>query len=379
MIATLLILFGLYFICMLTLVLGFRRISTFDGIMNVPTTHFSLVIPFRNEAENLPSILKSISNLNYPPNLYEVLFVNDDSEDGSEEIIFHHIQKGEISIQLIQNKRLSNSPKKDAITEAIYHSKFAWIVTTDADCELPKNWLKTLDAFIQVQSQKGSKNETVMVCGPVIYKSDNSFIQYFQQMDGFSLQTVTIGSFGLKIPILSNGANLAYRKDAFLAVNGFSGNNHIASGDDIFLMEKIKKAFPQGIKFLKSLDALVSTKPQHSWGKIINQRIRWASKTSKQKSLISIFLGILVVLINLSFLLIPCAIVFDFQNVLFYLFILLIKILSDLMVIQHSASFFGRGISLRKFLALPFAYATIVIIVFFRSLIGKYSWKGRAF
>lgn len=379
MILGLSILLGLYACCMMALVLGLRKHPSFSTEVTQPATSYTIVIPFRNEAENLPSLLKSIYSLNYPLGLFQIIFVNDDSDDPSEEIIHNAIGKNKVFIQLIQNKRLSNSPKKDAITEAIKHSKSDWIVTTDADCELPKNWLKTMDAFIQVELQRRKENSPMMICGPVRYKSDNSFLQNFQQMDGFSLQAVTIASFGLKNPILSNGANLAYRKDAFDTVNGFTGNNHIASGDDIFLMEKMKKTFPNGVKFLKSSDAIVLTKPQLSWRDVINQRIRWASKTSKQKNIISIFLGILVFLTNLSFLIIPLAIVADFQNVQFYTFLFLLKTSTDFIVIRHSAKFFGAKISLWKFPGLSFAYAALIVVVFFGSLGGKYSWKGRTF
>lgn len=379
MILGLSILFGLYVFCMMALVFGFRQQPIFSTEVSPSLTGFTIIIPFRNEAENLPELLESIFNLNYPLDLFEVLFVNDNSDDTSEEIIYDAIEKSEISIQLLQNKRVSNSPKKDAISEAIKHSKFDWIVTTDADCELPKYWLKTWDAFIQLELQKGKENNSMMVCGPVLYKSNASFLQKFQQMDGFSLQAVTIGSFGLKCPILSNGANLAYRKDAFEAVNGFVGNNHIASGDDIFLMEKIKKMFPYGVQFLKSTDAIVSTKPQPTWHHIINQRIRWASKTSKQKNLISLLLGVLVFLINLSFLILPFAIIIDFQNVPFYILFIFLKVLTDFIVVGQSTKFFGQAISLLKFIGLSFAYATLIIIVFFGSLGGKYSWKGRTF
>lgn len=377
MIIFLLILFGLYLVFMLALAIGFRRVPVFREEIQTPTTQFSIVIPFRNEAENLPFLLESISKLDYPPNLYEVLFVNDDSDDVSAEVIQHFIQRSEISIQIVQNKRLSNSPKKDAITEAINHSKSDWIVTTDADCELPTKWLKTLDAFLQTASRSGEK--PVMVCGLVIYKSDHSFIECFQQIDGFSLQTVAMGSFGLKNPILSNGANLAYKKSAFKTVNGFDGNNHVASGDDIFLMEKIKQTFPQKVQFLKSRDAAVSTTPQQSWKEVINQRIRWVSKTSKQKNSSSILLGLLVFLANIFFIALPILMAFDFKNLIVYLLILFFKILIDYVVIRQSAIFFNESVLFLKFLWLPFLYSFLMVIIVFGGLTGGYSWKGRYF
>ena len=373
------ILFTLYFFCMSFIVLGFKKIRSFSSSELadkseelIPATRFSVVIPFRNEAENLPILLKSIENLKYPTALLEIIFVNDASEDISGKIVSEAIDKSRFSIKLFQNKRVANSPKKDAIFEAIKTSNFEWIVTTDADCELPKNWLETLDRFIQ-------KNNPMMVCGPVIYKSNGSFLENFQQLDGLSLQAVTIGSFGLKNPMLCNGANLAYKKDAFFKVNGFSGNNHIASGDDIFLLEKMKKVFPKQLKFLKSKDAIVSTKPQPSWKNVINQRIRWASKTSKQKNVASLILGLLVFLVNFSILAIPFFLIFDIQNWDFYILLLFFKIIVDFVVVQQAAVFFNKKISFWKFMLQPIVYAVIVLIVILKSFRGNYSWKGRSF
>lgn len=357
---------------MMALVYGFKKVPLFSTEEIIPATKFSVVIPFRNEAENLPNLLRTIDTLNYPSEMFEIIFVNDASEDTSEAFISTATHSSIFSIKLIQNKRASNSPKKDAISEAIKNSKFEWIVTTDADCELPKNWLKTLDAVIQ-------NNNPVMVCGPVIYKSNGSFIENFQQLDGLSLQGVTIGSFGLKNPMLSNGANLAYSKAVFLEVNGFSGNDHLASGDDIFLLEKMKKTFPEQVLFLKSKGAIVSTKPQNSWKNVINQRIRWASKTSKQKNLASLLLGFLVLFTNISLLALPIFMFFDPENLIIYVSLLLFKIITDYLLLRQTAIFFNEKIEFWKFLWQAFLYAAIVLIVAFGSLRGNYTWKGRAF
>lgn len=372
MIWGLIILFVCYFICMIALRIGFNKIEPFSEKKGIPKTGFSVVVPFRNEAENLVDMLNSIEKLNYPSGLFEIIFVNDASEDSSEVIIQKAILKSEIDIILIQNKRVSNSPKKDAITHAIESSKFEWIVTTDADCELPKNWLKSLDTFIQ-------ETKPVMVCAPVKYKSDGQLIQVYQQLDGLSLQAVTIGSFGLKNPLLSNGANLAYSKTAFAQVSGFSGNDHIASGDDVFLLEKMKKAFPEQVLFLKSKASIVTTKPQQTWEGIINQRVRWASKTSKQGNLTSTFLGLLVVSVNILILAIPFLMVYNTEEIEVYLILIFLKIATDFLVIHQTAQFFNVKLSFWKLIPQVFIYALVTTIVVIKSLKGSYSWKGRAF
>src|SRR5690606_35935412 len=154
-------------------------------------TRFSIVIPFRNESENIPALFETILKINYPSVLFEIIFVDDFSTDNSAKIIIKNQKISNLSIRLIHNKVISNSPKKDAISEAIKIAKYEWIVTTDADCELPENWLKILDGFIQ--SKESEMNNPIMVCGPVVYKTEGSFLQNFQYFDGLSLQAVTLG------------------------------------------------------------------------------------------------------------------------------------------------------------------------------------------
>ncbi|SDX23184.1 glycosyltransferase family 2 protein [Aequorivita viscosa] len=376
MITLFLILFGLYFICMMILVYGFNKVPMFHSEENLSKTRFSIVIPFRNESKNLPSLLKSIFNLKYPSTLFEVIFVNDASEDNSVEIIMKAKATSELNIRLIQNKLISKSPKKDAITEAIKNAKYQWIVTTDADCELSENWLSSLDAYFQkLKAQQESL--PVMVCGPVLYKTDNSFLENFQFLDGLSLQAVTIGSFGLQRPILCNGANLAYQKNAFEKVNGFKGNDHISSGDDIFLMEKMQKAFKGKIAFLKSRQRIVLTKPQASWKDAISQRIRWASKTSKQKNPLSIFLGVLVFLMNVLLLTIPVLLFLLPEYWVQFVILFYLKALTDFAVIKKAGMFFNRRISLIKFQWMPLVYAVITVRIVLGSFKGSYVWKDR--
>lgn len=365
------ILFIVYFLSMVALYCGFKKLPFFSA-QSKPVTGFSVVIPFRNEAENLQNMLDSIENIGYPTGFFEVLFVNDASEDASEEIISEGIKKSNISMKLLQNNRLSISPKKDAISEAINHATFGWVVTTDADCSLPQQWLKTLDGFIQ-------KENPAMVCGPVIYESNDSFIENFQRLDGLSLQAVTLGSFGLNSPLLCNGANLAYRKDAFLQVNGFSGNDAIASGDDIFMMEKMKKTFPGQVRFLKSKESIVVTKPQKSWKNIVNQRIRWASKTTKQNNLASFLLGIIVFFVNFSIFILPLLMIFDFENFIFYLLFLCFKIILDFIVLRQAAHFFESKINFWQFFIQTWVYSLVFLRVVYGSFGGGYSWKGRRF
>ncbi len=188
-----------------------------------------------------------------------------------------------------------------------------------------------------------------------------------------------MAGFGLKKPILCNGANLAYKKEAFLEVEGFSENNHIASGDDIFILEKINTNYPGKVHFLKSEEAIVTTFPEKEWPSLIEQRIRWASKTSKQNNFISKCLGLLVFLANLM--VVIGAIYCIMNMILFsvYLPIVLLKVLLDFIVLKISSHFFQSKVKFNSFLGSIILYPFVIVWVVLGSLKGNYNWKGRKF
>jgi biofilm PGA synthesis N-glycosyltransferase PgaC len=364
----------LYLLSLVVLIIGFRKLPVFTEELLAERTRFSIVIPFRNEAKNLQDLLESLQKIKYPPQLFEVIFVDDASEDNSVEIINQALKKnlGFENFQIIKNERYSASPKKDAITAAIAISKHEWVLTTDADCILPPTWLKAYDSFIQTK-------RATLVAGPIVYKSNKSIVEQFQKLDGLSLQLVTMGSFGLQSPILCNGANLAYRKEAFYLVQGFAENNHIASGDDIFILEKILKLIPKEVHFLKAKEAIVATLPQSSWTDLINQRIRWTSKTARQKSSFSKPLGMLVFLMNLIVLTGPIYCIAKPNFLTFYLGFIAAKVFLDFYIITMSNTFHKSKIKLGTFLLSTCSYPMVTIIVVLGSLRGAYSWKGRKF
>ena len=376
MIWFLVFIFTMYAILIVSLAIGFKRVEEFKTEHTDSKTSFSVIIPFRNEAENLPKLLKSIAALKYPKELVEFIFVDDASEDGSVAIIQQVLdtisQKSEITrtdIQVIQNIRKSNSPKKDAISTAISIAKNNWIITTDADCILPEKWLLTFDAFIQ-------KNSPKMVVAPVNYIAENSSLEQFQLLDFMSLQGTTIGGFGINFPFLCNGANLGYRKDDFIKLNGFNGNNDIASGDDIFLFEKFLNDDKEGVQFLKSKDAIVSTFPVKTNSELIQQRVRWASKTSKIQSTKVKLIGLLVFLVNIIVILS----LFLSENSWFIFLPLLAKITIDLFLFIPTVNFYNHRKKFFKwYLFCSIVYPIFSVFIVFKSLFSNYSWKGRNF
>lgn len=357
-----------YCILIISFIVGFNRIKIFESNKINPINTFSIIIPFRNEAENLPELLKSLSNINYPKNLFEILFVDDDSTDNSVEIIQ---QVRNLKTTIIKNKRKSNSPKKDAIETAINQATYKWIVTTDADCTVPKKWLQTFNNFIETTTTK-------MICAPVTFTSNNSLLQQFQLIDFMSLIGATIGGFGIKKPFLNNGANLCYLKESFFLVEGFKGNNTISSGDDIFLLEKMMKNFYNEVHFLKSFDALVTTKPEKTLKKLISQRVRWASKTSSYNNLFGKIVGVFVLLINFVFVALFLLIILKLIVWQTVFFVFLTKFLIDFWLIAKSTEFTKQSKNLRFYSIIALIHPFFTVFVGLLSILKiKFYWKNR--
>ncbi len=362
----------LYAFLLLFLVYGFKKLPNFFRNKTAPETGFSVIIPFRNEAKNLPQLLHSLKMLNYPKELFEIILVNDASEDTSEEFCKNFAENNpELDLKLLQNKRTSGSPKKDALTTGIKFAKKEYIITTDADCMLPQDWLKEFDAGIT-----GTGVE--MIAGPVAPVPKNGFLNSFQELDLYSLQAATMGGFGVDLPFMCNGANFCYSKKAFLKVNGFTGNEGIASGDDIFLLEKFRQ---EGFKttFLKSKAAVATTHLQPTFKGLISQRIRWAAKTSAYKGFFGKAVGLTVLFMNFGLVLAFVAVaagVFPFQ-ILFFPFLLKFNV--DFLLIYSGAQFFDREKVLKNYFFSSLIYPFFSSYVAILSLFSGYQWKGRPF
>jgi cellulose synthase/poly-beta-1,6-N-acetylglucosamine synthase-like glycosyltransferase len=328
-----------------------------------PKTTFSLVIPFRNEADNLPFLLESIEKLKYPKELFEVILVDDESED------MYDLRTTIYDFKIIPNQRKSNSPKKDAIETAIQIAKYNWIVTTDADCEVPENWLQVFDTKIQEKNVK-------MCVGSVGYVAESGFLHDFQNNDFLSLQGVTAGSFEIEKPFMCNGANFAYEKTFFKDLNGFEGNNNLASGDDVFLLQKALKAAPEKIAYLGNLN-IVFTKSCDSWKALIHQRVRWASKTSAYANWYPKILGSIVFLTNLSGLLLLAAPFYHFELIQLTAYFWILKFGIDFMFLKFSAAYFR--LPFKNFLSSFLCYPFFTVLVVVKALFGKFEWKERQF
>ena len=365
MILVLFSILSIYVITIALLIYGFAKVKNYQKEDLKPQTSFTIVVPFRNEAENLPNLLSSFSKLNYPNDLFEVILVDDNSFEKFQ------ILNSKFQVTIIDNIRTSNSPKKDAIATAMQHVKNNWVITTDADCLVPENWLLTFDNYIQ-------HHDVSMLAGAVTYECENSFLDHFQQLDLTSLQGATIGSFGLGKAFMCNGANFAYTKSLFEKLNGFDGNNKIASGDDVFLLQKAANLFPDKVHYLKAKEAIVITKPTENWKSLFYQRVRWAAKTSSYQSNFGKVLGLIVFFGNLGFVIGFLFCVLAIWPYPFFVLLAFSKFIIDFILLYKTNQFLTKT-RIKSLVLSSLFYPFFSTTVALYSLFGTYEWKGRRF
>jgi cellulose synthase/poly-beta-1,6-N-acetylglucosamine synthase-like glycosyltransferase len=370
------VIFGLYILLILYYWSSWISIPYFRFLISDtgPSTKISVIIPARNEEENISACLDSICNQTYPKHLFEVLVVDDHSTDNTAAIIKTYADR---NIKLISLKDFIstdiNSYKKKAIEIAIQQSTGELIVTTDADCFVKENWLQTMAVFYE-------QYQPVFIVAPVAIDCSNKFIEYFQGLDFMVLQGITGASVHKKIDSMCNGANLAYSRKAFEEVGGFSGIDSIASGDDMLLMHKIYKRYPDKLMFLQSKNAIVHTVPVNSIKDFFNQRIRWASKADKydDKRIFAVLL--LVYLVNLILLVLPITALFTstkYSIFQLWLLLLLVKTFVELIFLYPVAKFFGKQTMLWLFPFFQPFHIIYTVIAGWLGKFGSYSWKER--
>ena len=346
-------------------------------------TKISIIIPARNEEENIGYCLQSIIEQSYPAHLFEVLVVDDHSTDKTAAIIKSYASNNVklISLKDYLSANEINSYKKKAIEISIQQSNGELIVTSDADCIFPKNWLATIASFYE------SKRPAFIVM-PVLISYGKKMIEVFQSLDFMTLQGITGASVHEKFHSMCNGANLAYTKEAFIAVNGFKGIDNIASGDDMLLMHKIYNQFPNNIEYLKSREVIVTTNPVSTIQEFFNQRIRWASKADQFDDKRIFIVLIIVYFLNVLMMVLPIVALISNRSISimniqlsmfnFYASLLLIKTIFELFFLYPVAKFFNQTKLLWWFpIAQPF-HIVYTVIAGWLGKFGKYTWKERS-
>jgi glycosyltransferase involved in cell wall biosynthesis len=341
----------------------------------MPAVSISIIVPVRNEEENIEALLQSFYNQVYPKNLYQVIIVDDHSTDSSWSLLQKSVYNDPelIILRMDEQPAAGNgftSHKKRAIDTGIRVARGTLIVTTDADCRFKPGWLKSIAAYYESTGAK-------FIAAPVTIGSNKSLLSVFQTLDFLTLQGITGAAVYKRIHSMCNGANLAFEKDAFMAVNGYEGIGDIASGDDMLLMHKIYKQYPQQVFYLKIKDSIVVTKPALTWSTFFHQRIRWASKADSYDDKRIFWVLLLVYLVNLCFLVVAVASFWKNIWLFFFCVLLLAKILIEFPFVYAVAAFFDQRRLMYYFPFLQPLHIVYTIIAGWMGKFGSYTWKGR--
>ncbi|MBS1742321.1 MAG: glycosyltransferase [Bacteroidetes bacterium] len=345
-------------------------------------TKVTVLVPARNEANNILNCIHSILRQSYPESLLEILVIDDHSTDNTAALVqsFTNNNVKLLSLKETVHSQVINSYKKKAIETGIGLSKGNLIVTTDADCVVPVNWLKTIVYYYE-------KKKPVFIAAPVAIDNKNNFIEIFQSLDFLTLQGITGASVFRKIHSMCNGANLAYEKKVFHEVGGFSGIDAIASGDDMMLMHKIYKKYPAKVSFLKAREAIVQTKAQETLTSFFQQRIRWASKADKYDDKRIFFVLLVVYMFNVCLMIMPFIAAagnysvsmgaFQLSLFNFWLLLLCFKTIIELLFLIPVAIFFNRLYLLWWFPLMQPFHIVYTVVAGWLGKFGAYQWKGR--
>ncbi|TVQ15128.1 MAG: glycosyltransferase [Bacteroidetes bacterium] len=330
----------------------------------------SVVVAVRNEENNILTLLQSLWAQQYPNHLYEVIIIDDFSSDQTPALVAGFISDKE-NFHLITPTPLDTHGKKAALDRAIAQSRGNIIVTTDADCTMGVNWLYSI---MQEFEQSGTK----LVIAPVtIEDSSKCLFSLMQTLEFMSLTGATGGAAGMGNPIMCNGANMAFAKEARSEVMSHVSGNSYASGDDVFLMHAIKKKYPAQIRFLKNKEALVFTLPAKTIREFFSQRIRWAGKSAGYSDPFTLVTGAVVAGLNV-FIVLMAVLTLTMHSLAPALLVLaLLKLAIDGVLLTQVAVFLSRKKLLLLYPLLAIMYPFYVCTTLLLSLVKPYKWKQR--
>ncbi len=330
----------------------------------------SVIIVSRNEASNLKDLLLCLLNQDYPKELYEVILADDDSQDNTESIVTQ-FETTDLNLTYLKVKGRDKviSPKKQALGKAISLSQGEIILTTDADCILPTTWITSMiSLFTDDVSMVAGYSRTFL---PSWDKA--SVLHKYEHFDFALTYLVLAGGYTLGKSWACIGQNLAYRRAAFDDVGGFTQIQNLLSGDDVNLMQLMRRRGHR-IVFNFQPSSFVHTRPVKSWGRFINQRSRWASNMKYQLKFNPEFFFILLTMAFIYW----GGIVMMFFNLKLGIAIFLLRVLIENIYFSYSRSTLGISAKMMRFYPIWLVIQTFLLV--FTMVLGQFNifvWHGK--
>ncbi len=356
---------ALYFLLIFIFSFGLFRRKKKGG--NEELLRYSILIPARNEAENIRTILSSIHALDYPQDKYEVIVIDDHSIDQTYQLACQYKKTmPELQVIRVNERQRGVSSKKNALITGIMHAQYEIIATTDADCVVPPAWLSTINR--EFMPHVGA---VYSLC--YLDKIKDTFFNKFQSFDFLSLFSIGIAATGWGWHFAVSGSNFFYRKKTYTEAGGYGSISHIVAGDDDLFAQRIATKTNWKISYCHAPAAYVYSKPPQSINGFFKQKKRWASKIRYWRASM-IAVGSFYYLVNLA-IIVAFAMYFIDHNVL-YLLLPMTKFVID--CYMYSLGLWK--IKRQKMLWIYPLWAIInipyVLIMSIAGQIGGIKWKG---
>lgn len=348
---------------------GLKKLN-YNVSQHISDEFISIIIPFRNESGNILNSLQSLTALDYPKNKFEVIYVNNSSVDDSLHKLSSAVKPGNVKVISVPQSFSLNAHKKRAVRFGIENSTGDIIFTTDADCIHQQGWLKQMMGCFD--------ENTGFLSGPVEFYDNKSIWGSIQKTEFAGLVLAGAGLMGSGRPVICNAANIAYRRSAYEAVNGFKDNINISSGDDEFLMQKICRETNYKIKFCLNKEAVVKTDINKSVSQFYNQRKRWASKGLFYADKLLVLKLILIFLFYISLVLMPVITIFlSGKYLLIFILSVVIKFSLEYNILKTGSKILFTGSILKNFFLAEFLQVPYIIIAGAAGIFGNFTWKDR--
>ncbi len=336
----------------------------------------SVIIAVRNEEEGIIELLQDINKQDYPHTCLEVIVINDHSTDRTASLVTAYMAEANYLLHLLNLSEYlpdplpQNNYKKKAIELAVGMATGKLIITTDGDCRVGEKWISTIACAF-------TKMDAKVVSGLVTFYGEKNLFEKLQTIEFASLVASGAAALALGIPVMCNGANMAYSREAFLEVGGYANTASTASGDDIFLLQKIDETYPGKSLFLKSKEAIVYTRAKENWSEFLQQRKRWAGKWNSYQDKRTTYLAIFIFISNFSLLAALVLMMPGYYPLSMFLIQIIIKFSVEFVFLTSVLRYLNKQQFIGLIILLQCIY--FLYVSFFGLLSQKkgYSWKGR--
>jgi len=242
---------------------GLRRVSQRGGSpQQLPV---SVIVAARNEERSIGPCIASLLAQTYPRDRYEVIVVDDASEDGTRAIC-ENLAAEDRRIRVIPAAVKTNlRGKVNALATGIRESHGELIMITDADCTVPPTWIEATVSHYE---------PGVGIVGGVSLQHATDAFSGMQSLDWAFLLGIAAAGVGLKDPLSTIGNNLSFRKAAYQQVGGYEGIPFSIT-EDYSLFQAIVRTGNWKYAYPVDESLLVMSAPCRSWSELIRQKHRW--------------------------------------------------------------------------------------------------------